>query len=351
MNSHNPGKGLHVPSVLTYLLLVIALAMGVLWLIPANYYMVFPGQAQRVSEMISAPGHHAPPTTGGLYDTYVSQFKATRLLYVLFGLVRSDVTVEPAGDVNQGCSDIQYQRLLFGMMSDSKVQAEAAALHVLGYKVGIDRSSPQVVQVLCGVPASAELQPGDRIVAVDGHRVHIATEVAPYISRHQPGSVVKLTIDRNGKRRTIGVRTVHADSAGNIVGHGGHALVGILTSNPLRFPVKVHIDSGDVGGPSAGLMFALGIVQQLSEHDITHDNKVAGTGTIDARGNVGPIGAARQKALAAQAAGARYFFVPVDNYAEARSAHTDLKIVPVRTIKQAIDFLNRLKQPASNSKT
>src|SRR5947209_10608555 len=122
MKSQRSTGGLRVPTVLTYLLLVIALAMGVLWLIPANYYMVFPGQAQRVSEMISSPGHRAPQSSGGLYDTYVSQFKATRLLYVLFGLVRSDVTVEPADTVNQGCSDTQYQRLLFGMMSDSKVE-------------------------------------------------------------------------------------------------------------------------------------------------------------------------------------------------------------------------------------
>jgi PDZ domain-containing protein len=344
-------KGL--PSLLTYVLLVITLALGVLWLIPANYYMILPGAAQPVSHLISIPGR-ASSVGGNLYDTYVNEFKATRLLYVLFGLVRDDVTIEPAAQVNDGCPDQQYQELLQGMMADSKIEAEAAALHVLGYKIGLQGNGPEIVEVLCNVPAAKVLRPGDRILAVDGHRVHFAVQVAPFIQRHVPGSIVHLTIGRHGKILHVAVRTVHADAEGDIVPQGGHALVGILTTDPLKFPVKIHINSGDVGGPSAGLMFALGIIEQLTHRDITHGNKVAGTGTIsctgprgalDCNGVVGPIGGARQKAIAAQAAGATYFLVPKGNYAEARSAHTHLKIVPVSSLKQALQFLSNLKPP------
>lgn len=329
----------------TYVLVVIAISLAVLWLIPANYYMIFPGQAQPVAQMISSPGHPTPAGAGDLYDTYVNEFKATHLLYLLFGLVRSDVTVEPATDVSGGCPDNQYQQLLLGMMTDSKVAAEEAALGALGYKLRPAGKGPEIVQVMCNVPAAQVLQAGDRIVAVDGHRVRFATQVAPFIVKHKPGSIINLTINRGGSLRQVAVRTVHADASGNIVSRGGHALIGILTMDELKLPVKVSINSGDVGGPSAGLMFALGIVQQLTGRDLTHGNKVAGTGTIDYLGNVGVIGGARQKVIAAQAAGARYFLVPVGNYAEARSAHARLKIVPVHTLHQALAFLRTLKAP------
>jgi PDZ domain-containing protein len=126
---------------------------------------------------------------------------------------------------------------------------------------------------------------------------------------------------------------------------------------PLSFPFHVRIDSGSVGGPSAGLAFAIGIVQQLSGKDLTGPNRVAVTGTINFvpigrrknnsyvyEGQVGAIGGARQKALAAQAAGAKYFLVPYDNYAEALSAHAHLKVIPVGTLKQALHVLESLRK-------
>ena len=358
-----------VPAVITYVLVILALALGLLWMIPANpgYYMIFPGQAQRVAPMITVPGHHYTHVPGGVYDTYVNEFRATRLLYVLFGLVRSDVTVEPASQVSSGCPDAQYQQELMGMMTDSKFQAEAAALQVLGYPIKTDTRGPQITQIACGVPAASVLQPGDQVIAVDGVPIraikfkppsgelcHECDALKSMIIKHKPGDIVHLAILRNGVVKHVAVRTVHGQN-GTIVSKGGQAMIGISMVMPLSFPFHVHINSGSVGGPSAGLAFAIGIVQQLSGKDLTGGNRVAVTGTINFapvaqgkkghyayQGVVGAIGGARQKALAAQSAGAKYFIVPYDNYAEALSAHAHLKVIPVGTLKQALHVLETL---------
>ncbi len=346
-----------LPSVLTYALVILALSLGILWLIPANYYMIFPGQAQQVAPMISVSGHAGSRSSGGLYDTYVDEFRATRLLYVLFGLVRSDVTVEPATLVSGGCPDSQYQQELLGMMVDSKLEAEAAALQALGRKVEYASKAPQIIQINPGVPAASELRPDDRIEAIDGVKIQGPDPVnlaRNLILAHPAGSLLHMRILRSGKVIPVAVRTIRANDCGNPVSHGGHTLVGISMVQPLKFPVHLSIATGDVGGPSAGLAFALGIVQQLTRHDLTHGNKVAVTGTIQVverrlrngrlglTSPVGAIGGARQKALAAQAAGAKYFLVPTANYAEAVSAHAHLKVIPVKTLSQALQVLSKL---------
>ncbi|GEM_PF-500094 len=346
--------------VLSYVLVIAALALAILWIIPANYYLIMPGQAQRVLPMISIHGHHRSSGPGAIYDTYVNEYKVSHLLYLFLGLMRSDVSVEPAAQVSSGCPDQQYEQQLLAMMDDSKIQAEAAALHVLGHRIRTE-PTPQIDEVSCNFPAISILRPGDRIVAVDGHRITGAgppgqslLEVQRYTRMRPPGSIVKLRIIRNGRTRTVSVPTRRADSLGDIVKSGGHTTIGIVMSLPFKFPLRVHIDSGNVGGPSAGLAFALGLIQQLTGRDLTHGNRVAVTGTIQYvdvnlphgkqgyRALVGAIGGARQKAIAAQAAGAKYFLVPSENYAEALSARVHLKVIPVRTLHDALEVLRHL---------
>jgi PDZ domain-containing protein len=127
--------------------------------------------------------------------------------------------------------------------------------------------------------------------------------------------------------------------------HGKTALVGIYVQDQIVFPVKISIKPGDIGGPSAGLMFSLGIIERLQRHSITHGCTVAGTGTIDYQGNVGAIGGAKQKIIAARDAGAKYFFVPnvKDNLQPALSARGNVTVVPVKTLRQAVDYLKHIK--------
>lgn len=328
--------------------------------------------------MISVSGKQYHPTRGALFDTYVNELKASHLLYVVFGLLRPDVTIEPGPEVSSGCPNDQYEAQLLEMMANSKYEAEAAALYATKHSVKPETWGPEIEQVSCGVPAATKLKAGDRILAVNGQKITGRNENGQPIScgkppytvdcslfaqirndtiANPPGSIVHLTILRGGKMKHVAVRTVHAVN-GVIVHSGGQALIGIVMGPALKFPVKINVDSGNVGGPSAGLAFTLGIVQQLTHHDLTNGNKVAVTGTmtfeqiqpkrgpVTTEALVGAIGGARQKAIAAQAAGARYFLVPYSNYNDALSAHAHgLKIIPVRTLTQALQILKALPSP------
>ena len=111
----------------------------------------------------------------------------------------------------------------------------------------------------------------------------------------------------------------------------------------MNFPVDVEIDSRNIGGPSAGLMFTLEIIDELTPEDITHGHRIAGTGTINADGEVGAIGGMRQKTFGAIDAGAEYLLVPSANYLEATEAAGDkIKVVEVGNIQDAMTFLNSL---------
>jgi PDZ domain-containing protein len=140
---------------------------------------------------------------------------------------------------------------------------------------------------------------------------------------------------------TTTVRSTNGVPAAN----GKTALIGIEVQDQLRFPVSIHINAGNIVGPSAGLMFALGIIQRLSPTDITHGCKVAGTGTIDFNGNVGAIGGAKQKIIAAGNAGAKYFFVPdvKENVDPAMASRGNVTVVPVSTLRQALTYLRHMQ--------
>ncbi len=196
-------------------------------------------------------------------------------------------------------------------------------------------------------PAAAALKRGDVIERVDGHRIHCARQVGPLIKRHRVFESVRLTILRHGQVRSLTVRTIPSPNRDPAVRHKV-PIIGVFVQDQLHFPplpVKISIRVGDIGGPSAGLMFALGIIERLQHRDLTHGCTVAGTGAIDAYGNVGEIGGAKQKVIAAKRAGAKYFLVPdvPDNVRPALGSRGDVTVVPVKTLRQALAYLQHLK--------
>jgi PDZ domain-containing protein len=385
-----PSRKINVPTWITHLLLAIPLALFVLWLIPANETLLFPGASQNVASLMHIQGRAQNSSGSGVYDTYVDEYPADRLLYVMWGLAQSDVSVLPQAEVTGGCPSTQYQQAMLAMMSDSKVQAEASAFNLLGYPVKQQRKYPEIDQVDCSVPAASVLRHGDRVLAVDGHSTPTIQKVIEYTRCFYPGcktgkkrpagSLLPVTIRRAGKIKHVTVRTIHAKGPTNqIVKHGGHALIGVSIAMPLKLPnLHVSISTPGVGGPSAGLAFALGIIQQIcyghngnfnrskdcpGGSTLTRGNKVAVTGEIEfdtdcndglptnARGLVCPIGGARQKAVAAAQKGAHYFLVPRPNLADARSAHANLLVCPVSTLGDALHVLASLPPPAHQTKT
>ncbi|MDH5292056.1 MAG: PDZ domain-containing protein [Acidimicrobiia bacterium] len=235
-------------------------------------------------------------------------------------------------------SDEEYRERNLAAMDQSKENAIAVALDRLGDESLISSDGVQVMSLIDGAPAASVLQEDDVIVEVEGQPIDVAQEIGELLSDNAPGDLVPLVILRAGVRMEVEVRLFEAED------EPGRPLVGILaqTVNP-RFPVDIN--SENVGGPSAGLMYALGIMDVLTPGAITNGHIVAGTGTIAPDGTVGGIGGIRQKVVAAEAAGAEYMFVPQSNYDDAITAPVDdLQLVAVGSIDEAIEFLEGLPE-------
>jgi Lon-like protease len=220
-------------------------------------------------------------------------------------------------------------------MAFSQRVAATVALRRLGYHVVVRPTGVVVSQLIAGTHAPCNLQPMDIIVAVDGTPTPTPVALHAALGRVQPGAVVKLRVRRGGKLLTVPVRTVKAQ---------GRALVGFVPdqSATIKLPFRVAIDTNDIGGPSAGLAFTLEVMQQLGR-DVLHGHRVAATGEIELNGAVGPIGGVKQKTYGARKAGADVFLVPAgQNAQEARRYAGPIRIVPVRTLNQALHALATL---------
>ncbi len=218
-------------------------------------------------------------------------------------------------------------------MSSSQDNATAAALNALdiSFDVGVG-----VASVDPDGPAADRLEPGDEVLRVAGQPVGTVEELVDQVRSQPVGSSVAFEVRRDGERRTERVRTVAAPDGGE----GSAVRVGVADCC-YDFPFDVSLNISDnIGGPSAGLMFALGIYDVLTPGSLTDGRAIAGTGEIDPEGNVSPIGGIRQKLVGAQSDGAELFLVPGDNCAEALTGNFDpeeMRLVRADTLSEAID--------------
>lgn len=215
-------------------------------------------------------------------------------------------------------------------MKTSQSEAIAAALRQLGYTV------PGVVTVDALVPGSAAsdvLKEGDAILSANGVALQDATALRKAIAENGTRQPVAFVIRRDGATREVEITPrLQDDGSGTKV-----PLIGIVPGVRYDYPVDVRIQLDDVGGPSAGMMFALGIVDKLTPGSLTGGKRIAGTGEIDAAGDVGPIGGIRQKMYGARKAGADWFLAPASNCAEVvGSIPSGLTVYSVSSLKQAV---------------
>jgi PDZ domain-containing protein len=217
-------------------------------------------------------------------------------------------------------------------MVNSQQTAQAAAFCQLGIKF---TTIDTVASTIKGLPAAAHLRRGDVITAVDGRPVTCRDSAASMIQARPAGHPVTLAISRGGSSHTVTLRTAS---------YHGQPVIGVNVAESFKFPFKVKINIGNVGGPSAGMMFALAIIDKLTPANLSDGKFVAGTGEIEVRGAVDPIGGIQQKMAAARAAGATVFLAPAGNCPDtAGSVPAGLRVVKVSTLSGAITALRGLK--------
>jgi PDZ domain-containing protein len=310
----------------------------VLYLVPSNDYLLLPDVAHPVAPLVEVQGGHDPTGPGGIYFVDVIERRAS-MLESLFPWIHSDATLVPAElIVPPGATDSAVRRADLQEMSISQRVAAAVALKQLGFKV-IAKPDGVIVSVIeLDSHAAGVLQPADVIVAVNGTETPTVTKLRAALSDVKVGETVTLLVRRGTRRLTLRIAT-SADPL-----NPARAIVGFTPeqSAKITLPIKVSIDAGNVGGPSAGLAFALEVMAELGR-DVTHGHRVAATGQIELDGTVAPIGGVKQKVFDAREAKADVFLVPAgDNAAEARRYAGGLRIVAVKSFPQALHALATL---------
>jgi PDZ domain-containing protein len=313
-------------------LLVVAAVLALTW-IPSDHYIILPDKARPTDPLVAVPGEEAGQNNQ-IYMVDVKVGRASLLERILPG-IHEGATLVPASVINpEGVSDQQRRRSSLNDMTRSQKIAIAVALEELGRRVEVTPGGADVVLVQPDSPADGVLEVGDRIVEVDGETVEGTDDLRDAFADVEPGDRVELTVEREGKQveLTAGTQALQ--------GQPNHAVVGVQVQDAetFKFPVDIQIDAGGIGGPSAGLAFALDIVDELGD-DIDRGRTIVATGELSLDGAVGSIGGVKQKAIAAERAGADLFLVPDGNYEEARDAVGGLDVVAVSDFDEALSVL------------
>lgn len=320
--------------------LIIVVILTATYFVWTDYIIYVPGSIEDLKMIVSVNEEAAYENQGTFYLVTVSSFRA-RLLYLLWGMIHPDVDVKLLSEViPPEMSEQEYRLIMERRMTESKLMAQAVALQRLGYNAEIISKGVVVDGFVEESPAYGILEKGDIIIAVDGHSVKHTDDAIAAVRDRSVGAPVFLTVLRGEEKFEVSI-TTHPST-----NNPDWPVVGVyLNSNwEITSPVDVQMETGKIGGPSAGVMFVLEIMNQLIPEDLTGGHLIAGTGTIDVNEKIGAIGGVFQKVVAAEKAGAEYFIVPEENYEEASKASREIVLVPVSTLQDVIDFLNSITQ-------
>ncbi|MGH3787219.1 MAG: YlbL family protein [Pseudonocardiaceae bacterium] len=320
---------------------LVALMGWALVAVPLPLFVISPGSALQVSERIEFPTRAKDELSGQLLLTTV-QISQPNTFQAVDAWLDDDKDVIQREQVIPDDVDpsayFQAQRQVF---EESGQLAAAAGLRAAGFPVTVTGNGAEVAAVSPNAPAQGVLREGDLITAAGDQPIQTASALVSAVSARRIGDELALTVRRDGTTTQLRVTLGRsAQQPGPVLG------VAIRTVGfDIDLPFPVQVDAGQIGGPSAGLLMALTVYDLAEDGDLTRNRIIAGTGTIDAQGNVGPVGGVEQKIEAAVQADAQIFLAPAGEVDQARVAAGDrLQVIGVATLD---DALNALKAPSS----
>lgn len=313
-------------------------------------YITRPGSAYELSPLVEVVNGDEDDE-GSFSLMTVSMLNATPALYVYAQFLDSYKILQSKQVRSPHESEEEYNVRQLKLMSDSQINALKAAFETTGMPYDIETTGVFVLNVLKKGAADEILKPGDRVLSIDGNNFDNQQDFIDFLAEKQQGDSVELIVDRDDREliETIILEPLPTDEERAGLG------ISFVEDKTITTTPKVSIDSEKIGGPSAGLMFTLEIINQLLEEDITKGYEVAGTGTMESEGEVGRIGGIDQKVIAADNDEMEIFFAPDDEVAADRESNyklaletaekigTDMEIVPVKTLQDALDYLEQLQ--------
>ena len=316
------------------LVVLFAVAFAAAW-IRLPYYAVGPGPANDVAPLIDVQDVPRYASEGKLIMTTVRWQQVTALQSLVAWIDESRFIVGEDAIYPPGADREQEQERAISQMDQSKIDASIVVLSEL-FDYPEEHGKGALIQAVGpDCPAEGELFVGDVVLAIDGRRVESTQEARRTIDRVPLDEPVAFRVRAGGEVHDIELLREPC------VLDNEEPLVGISMVDAFPFPIE--ISSGDVGGPSGGLMFSLGLYDALTPEDLTGGRTIAGTGTIDPGGDVGPIGGIADKVIGAERAGASVFLVPADNMDELADVDTEgMRLIPVATFDDAVEALEGL---------
>jgi PDZ domain-containing protein len=309
---------------------LVAAAVGASW-IRLPYFSFGPGPAREIVPLIHVDGAPTYGSSGHMVMTTI-RFDKLTAVGALITWIDPDRSVVDEDEVYpRGLTPTDEAKRATSQMDQSKIDAAVVVLSEVTDYPGTHGPGAIVESVGSGCPADDRLFPGDLIVQIDGERVDSRREASRLIDAVPVGDPIEFRVEADGQTHVV--RLTRGSCPGI-----DEPLIGILLV--ASFPFEITIESAEVGGPSAGLMWALGLYDLLTAGDLTRGRTIAGTGAIDLEGNIGPIGEIADKVVAAQSVDADVLLVPRSNLDELRDVDTgDLRLIPVSTFDEAVDAL------------
>jgi PDZ domain-containing protein len=344
------------PVVLVSVLVLIAGFVIATSLITAPYTVLVPGDAQPVANLITVPPGRGHPLHGKVLLTDVGVQTLHYLEYYYERIFpNADNTIVPTGEVTYNLPESQFDAQGVVDMAESQLTATSVALRQLGYRVPEHDAGVTIYVIDPGSPASSALQVGEVVTSIDGTPTTNPVALQNAVRAHQPGDTITIRVGsiahptpgHDVKVRLGSLTSDHKKVAFLGIGDPSVPLAGMGTQPVYDFPFPVTINSDDIGGPSAGLAWTLGILNSLGGGHLTGGRIVAATGTIRPDGTIGDVGGVQQKTVAVERAGASVFLVPKTpgdtELKIARSMATPgLKVMEVGTLSQALTDLEHL---------
>lgn len=328
-------------------LLIVIIASYFLVAYKLPFYIYKPGGADALNPIVQVEDGFE--SQGDMHLVTVRGGQATPIQYFWAKLMPHQETLPLSHVFPEGITEDEYFHAQLQVMENSQEAATVVAYEAANKDITIAYEGVYIVSVVENMPAEGHLEVGDQIIEIDGKNVEQADDLIAYIKDKQADDKVKLTIVRDDKELRKEILLKEFDDIDNRIGMG----VSLVTDRHVTVSPKVNFSSGNIGGPSAGLMFSLEIYDQLTEEDLTKGFDIAGTGEVDYNGNVLRIGGIDKKVIAADREGCDIFFAPNEGGAEdsnyrlakktANEIGTEMEIVPVDTFDDALDYLQSLK--------
>ncbi len=324
-----------------YFLIIIIVIIIVINLIPTDYYLISPGQAINLSKNIIVENGEKD-ARGCFLLTSTTIVKANLLLYIYSFFDPNIDLKNKSENMIEGVDQEEYIDIMEELMRESKMISKVVALKKAGYNPEISGKGIIIKKILENSPAKNKLMPGDVIVKVNQYSVRTIEEFSNIIQSYTMNQIIRITFLRNNLTYSISVPLIELPTMDYGVERLGIGMYATTYNLQCKFPIKIEIDLDKIKGPSAGLMIALEILNQLTENDLSNGLMIAGTGNLSVEGKITEVDGIKQKIISALKQKADIFLVPKENYQEALKFNQSIRVIAVENFDDVIMKLIKL---------